>query len=212
MTAICADYRVRSRNQSQVVDSLRDAKSAIRYVRKHAARLGIDADRIVAAGGSAGGHLAACTALIKDFDEPGEDAAVSSAPNALVLFNPAVALVPKPGQQATAKQAEEWLARAGVEPQKISPASHIRAGLPPTLTLIGTADGMYDTNVQFIADMVKAGNRAEIESYKDKPHGFFNIGRKGGSDMFLATLERTDKFLASLGYLSGPPTLTDFFE
>lgn len=212
MTAICADYRVRSRNQSQVVDSLRDAKSAIRYVRTHAGRLGIDADRIVAAGGSAGGHLAACTALIKDFDEPSEDAAVSSAPNALVLFNPAVALVPKPGQEVTAKQTEEWMARAGVEPRKISPASHIRAGLPPTLTLIGTADGMYDSNVQFIADMVKAGNQAEIEAYEKMPHGFFNVARKGGNEMFLATLERTDKFLASLGYLSGPPAVAAYFE
>ena len=84
--------------------------------------------------------------------------------------------------------------------------------MPPTLTLIGTADGMYDTNVQFIADMAKAGNRAEIEAYEKMPHGFFNIGRKGGNEMFLATLERTDKFLASLGYLSGPPKVAEYFE
>ena len=40
-------------------DSVKDAKSAVRYVRSHAKVLGIDPDKIVAGGRSAGGHLAA---------------------------------------------------------------------------------------------------------------------------------------------------------
>ena len=42
----------------------------------------------MAAGGSAGGHIAACTALTPGLDAEGEDAEISSKPNALVLFNP----------------------------------------------------------------------------------------------------------------------------
>ncbi|MGC3968440.1 MAG: alpha/beta hydrolase [Pirellulales bacterium] len=212
MVAISADYRVRSRNQSQAVDSVRDAKSAIRYVRTHAARLGIDADRIAAGGGSAGGHLAACTGLIKELDEANEDAAVSSVPNAMVLFNPAVSLAAKPGQELSEAEVEQWRTRLGAEPQKISPAAHIRAGLPPTLVLIGTADGMFASNEEFVREMTKAGNRAELAAYEKMPHGFFNVGRQPDNAMFRATLERTDKFLASLGYLSGPPTVATFFE
>ena len=64
MVAIAADYRVASRNHVKAVDCVRDAKSAIRYVRKNAARLGVDPERIVAAGGSAGGHLAAACGTI----------------------------------------------------------------------------------------------------------------------------------------------------
>ena len=65
-----------------------DAKSALRYVRAHATELGIDPQRIAAAGGSAGGHLAAFTALVDGLDDPQDDLAVSCKPNALVLFNP----------------------------------------------------------------------------------------------------------------------------
>src|SRR2546425_12315614 len=61
MVAMTADYRVASRNQVKAVSCVADAKSAIRFVRQEAARLGIDPNRIAAGGGSAGGHIAACT-------------------------------------------------------------------------------------------------------------------------------------------------------
>ncbi|MDI1321069.1 MAG: alpha/beta hydrolase fold domain-containing protein [bacterium] len=54
-----------------------DAKSAMRDVRAHATELGIDPQRLAAAGGSAGGHLAAFTALVKGFDDPHDDLAIS---------------------------------------------------------------------------------------------------------------------------------------
>src|SRR5581483_8649076 len=41
MVAITADYRVASRQQVKPVDCVRDAKSAIRWVRAHADELGI---------------------------------------------------------------------------------------------------------------------------------------------------------------------------
>src|SRR5688572_13478925 len=51
MVAIAADYRVAKRHSVKAVDCVRDAKSAIRWVRQHAKELGVDPDRIVAAGG-----------------------------------------------------------------------------------------------------------------------------------------------------------------
>ena len=89
MVAMTADYRVASRHAVKVVDCIKDAKSAVRWIRTNAARLGIDQNLIVAGGGSAGAHIAAAAATIRDFDEPGEDRSTSSVPNALVLFNPA---------------------------------------------------------------------------------------------------------------------------
>ena len=48
MVAISADYRIASVQHSTPFESVADAKSAIRFVRQHAAELGIDPQRIVA--------------------------------------------------------------------------------------------------------------------------------------------------------------------
>jgi acetyl esterase/lipase len=66
--AFCPDYRVKSRNATTPFESVMDAKSAMRYLKSHGSELGIDTSRIVASGGSAGGHLAACTAVIDNIN------------------------------------------------------------------------------------------------------------------------------------------------
>ena len=77
MVAMTVDYRVFSRHKASPYDCVEDAKSAIRWIRENAQKLGVDPDRIVAAGGSAGGHLAASTATIVDEDAPKENALIS---------------------------------------------------------------------------------------------------------------------------------------
>ena len=90
MVAISAEYRIASVNKTTPYDALADAKSAMRWVRQHAAELGVDPDRIAAAGSSAGGHLAAAAAICPGFDDPKDDLHVSPAPNALVLLAPVI--------------------------------------------------------------------------------------------------------------------------
>lgn len=208
MVAITADYRVASRHQAKVVDCVRDAKSAIRWVRAHAGELKIDPDRIVASGGSAGGHIAACTGLLGEFDEIGEDLKISSRPNAMVLFNPAVSFRPKSDEdQNRLSQTEK---RAGAEIARLSPIEHVTPGVPPTLIMIGTKDFLIEGNRDFAAAMKAAGCRCDLDLYEGREHGFFNYGRKDQKD-FLATTASMDRFLASLGYLTGPPTIDGFF-
>jgi acetyl esterase len=209
MVAITADYRVTSRQGVKAVDSVRDAKSAIRWVRGHAGELGIDPDKIVASGGSAGGHLAACTATLKEFDEESEDRGISSVPNATVLFNPAVSFAA--GSNSDSKDTPEQFAeRVGVAAERLSPAHHVRSDLPPTLILIGTEDFLLAGNREYADKMKAAGNRCELDLYDGQSHGFFNYGR-GGNEYFRKTLTAADRFLASLGYVSGTPTVDAFF-
>lgn len=200
MVAIAADYRVTSRHASRPIDSVADAKACLRWVRRNAARLGIDPDRIVAGGGSAGGHLAAATATLPGFDAPGDDRSIGAAPNALVLFNPALVLASYEGVDLSKFGERVSAERFGCEPREISPVHHVKRGAPPTLILHGRADTTvpYATAEAFAAAMTRAGNRCELVGYDDQPHGFFNGPR------FHETLAEADRFLASLGYFPAP--------
>ena len=87
MVAVAAQYRLSDEKETTPLDAMDDARAAIRWVRSHAADLGVDPRRIAAYGWSAGAHLAVCAAL---FDRATAGRAVSSAPSALVLVSPAV--------------------------------------------------------------------------------------------------------------------------
>ncbi len=210
MVSLAADYRVASRHGVKAVSCVADAKSAIRWIRAHAEELGVDPEKIVASGGSAGGHIAACTGTIDGLDEAGEDVSLSSRPNAMVLFNPAVVLAPVKGELPL-RNPEQLKDRTGIEPAAISPFHHIKPGAPPMLILHGKEDSTvpYKTVEWFSEAMTKAGNRCELAGYEGAGHGFFNYARKE-KQAFVETLERADRFLASLGYLAGESTVKKF--
>jgi len=199
MVAVSAEYRVKSRNGTGPVECVKDGKSTIRWVRAHAGKLGIDPNKIAAGGGSAGGHVAACTALIEGFDEKNEDASVSSAPNALVLFNPALNL---DGPRVKAHLLKTFPQFDG-DITRISPSQHVRPNLPPTIIFHGTNDRIVPIeNVgRFCVSMKKAGNKCKLVAFKGKGHGFFNFGREKDNKPFKETLKEADNFLCSLGFL-----------
>ena len=210
MVAMTADYRVSSRQGTKPVHCVRDGKSAVRWIRQNADRLGIDPDRVAAGGGSAGGHVAACTGTLPKHDEPGEDAKVSSVPNAMVLFNPVLITAEAEGLKTFGgDRLEKLKARLGVEdPKTMSPYHNIRKGLPPTLVLHGKGDTTvpYLTAEAYVKQATKTGLRAELAGYDAMPHGFFNFGRRDNK-MFLATVTRMHEFLSSLGYVKGKPAV-----
>ncbi len=214
MVAISAEYRVFGRHGTPVVKCVEDARSAIRWVRAHAARLGVDPKRVGAGGGSAGGHLAACTALLDEFDAPGEDRSIRCIPDALVLFNPALALARhERWKDAPNERLESFRRRLGAEPERLSPLHHVRTGAPPTLILHGRADQVvpYSSAEAFAEAMKRAGNRCDLVGYEGRGHGFFNY-REGRPEDFIETTRRMDAFLASLGWLAGPPSVESFLK
>jgi len=193
MVGVVAEYRVLSRSQVTALDAVADAKSALRWVRAHARELGVDAERIVASGGSAGGYLAASAAMISGFDDPNDDPSVSPRPNALVLFNPVV--------DVTDREERGF----GPYARAASPLHQIRRALPPMIILHGSADQSvpFDVVERFAERMREMGNRCELIRFEGRTHGFFNYGRGDGQD-FTATVQKADEFLVSLGYLQAP--------
>lgn len=210
MVGISAEYRVNSRHGTSPFECVADGKSAIRWVRVNAAKLGIDSDRIVAGGGSAGGHVAACTGAIDGLDDKDEDSSVSSKPNAMVLFNPGLVIPWKDKSEMSAEQYKLYIDRfGGRDPRELSPCHHVTSGDPPTLILHGEADTTIPirTARMFAEAMEKVGNRCELSAFDDQGHGFFNYGR---GQMFYDTMKDADKFLVSIGYLEGADTLDKF--
>jgi acetyl esterase len=203
MVAISAEYRVRKRQGVTPFECVSDAKSAIRYVRAHAGEFGIDENRIAAGGGSAGGHMAACTALIKDFDEKNEDLGISSVPNALVLFNP-VLDVPEIVNNLPKKTIKALEGRE----TEISPIHHLSVDAPPTIIFHGTADNVvpFQQATLFCEAMKKFGDNCEVVPFEGLSHGFFNY-YKGENPAFFSTMENTEKFLISIGYLKEQPRI-----
>lgn len=190
LVCIRADYRVKNRHGTSPFESLKDAKSAIRYIRENAEKLGVDPLQIIASGGSAGGHLAAATALVKEFNDGTDDFSFSCVPNALVLFNPVIDN--GPGGYGYERIGEAY--------KDFSPLHNIREGAPPTIIFLGTEDVLIpvETARYYKTVMEKVGSRCKLCLYEGEGHGFFNYGR---SQLYENTVEEADRFLVSLGYL-----------
>ena len=138
MIAISAEYRIKSKHGTTPFESIEDAKSAIRFVRKNSKLYSINNQRIAAAGGSAGGHLAASTANVKGFENSNENLQVSSKPNALVLYNPVLDTGPDAwGYNSFLRRMD---GKMTINPIKGSPFHGISKDSPPTIILTGTND------------------------------------------------------------------------
>jgi acetyl esterase/lipase len=194
ITAVIADYRVFLRHGSTVADAVSDAKSAIRWLRSHAEQLGIDPQRIAAAGGSAGGHLAVATAMIDGYDSAEEDLLISSRPNALVLFNPAV---------NTGSIGEFRPAQFPGDAEILSPYHRVGENFVPTLIMHGHDDTTVPCSdvVDFCDKVIHLAGDCTLIGYEGATHGFFNKGRD--NDLwYQSTIAEMDMFLTEIGYLS----------
>jgi acetyl esterase len=194
MVTARADYRVKSRHGVTPKECVEDARSAIRWFRENASKLGVDPNRIVASGGSAGGHIAACTSLMPATEPKGEDSKVSCNANALILFNPVLRFGPQLLKKIDNDEAEG---------KAISPILYLTKSSPPTLLFFGTDDWLLKQGEEFIQRSKELGHRSELFTAEKEPHGFFNR-----SPWREKTLLRADEFLVKLGYLQGPPTIT----
>lgn len=189
MVAISVEYRTESKHGTEPRHSVEDAKSSIRWVRMNATTLGIDPNRIVAGGGSSGGHLAAATAYLKYLDNQNEDLSVSSRPNALVLFNPVFDNGPNGFRYRDVKS--YW--------QFFSPIDNIRSTALPTVLFFGTQDQLVPlkTIYRYKRTTEKNGGRCDLFLYENQKHGFFN-----NTKYYIETIKETVMFLRSIGFVS----------
>jgi acetyl esterase/lipase len=191
MVAISADYRTSFSHGTTAFEAVADGKSAIRWVRQHAKELGVDPARIVAAGGSAGGQLAAAAGIVSGLDEVAEDKSLSSRPDALALWYPVIDNGPQGYGDAAVK----------ARYQEISPLHNITAKAPPTILFLGTKDPLVPvaTAREFQARMKNAGVRCEVKLIEGGGHPVYSY-QKGPSPIRDRILKDAADFLTSQGF------------
>lgn len=202
LIAIAAQYRLSDQQGVTPIEAMEDVRAVFRWVRVNADSLGVDPKRIAAYGWSAGAHLAV-SAAIGDTNVTGRH--VSSSPNALVLVSPAVSL----SQDRYVQRLLGNRARASA----ISPAEHLRKGLPPTLVLQGDLDTVTPlSGVKRFCDRLRAaGNTCELHVYRGFGHLFTPAGipddgwPRPDSTISADALARAERFLESQGFMRDLP-------
>lgn len=195
MIAICPQYRTQTKHKVNPDKCLEDAKSALRYVYAHAAELGIDKERILAGGGSAGGHLAASTVFCEKINAPTDDVKIECKPKALILFNPVVDNSNKGYGYNRVK--DYW--------KDFSPMHNIGKNSLSTLFMIGDSDHLISVSTaeEFKKRIELNSGYCELIVYKNAKHGFFNKNKCCKTiNYYKKTIHAMDKFLTKLGYLS----------
>jgi len=200
MVALAIEYRLADRKFVTPLDALEDAKDAIRWVRARAGALGVDANRVVAYGVSAGGQLAAMTAVTPQGSARKEIG--SSVPNAVLLRSPAVAV-------ADSGYVKSLLMGKG-NAADISPDQQVRAGQPPVYISQGDQDAVtpYADSLNYCEQMIRAGNTCLLNRFSgvghllsrklDEQEAVFDSDPVVQAD----SQDREDKFLADRGFIT----------
>lgn len=156
--ACAVEYRTYDRHGTLPFAAVKDARSAIRWLRQHSAEYNIDTNKIVASGNAAGGHLALCTALANQWNESTDDLHYSPRPNAL-LVNAAT--------YDLNDSAVAWVRKDQRNPsliKSISPLYLIQNNFPPALIIHGMNDKLSPyTNASLFVDKMERAGASGIE-------------------------------------------------
>ncbi|MFB3813833.1 MAG: alpha/beta fold hydrolase [Terriglobales bacterium] len=212
---VVASINYRLSGEARFPAAIQDVRAAIRYLRANAARFGIDPNRVILWGGSAGGHLAALAATtcgLAAFDPPrltgrfpGKAAAsviepaVSDCVQGVVawygLFDLAVLTSP------TDSHVSDFL---GCQPRDCpklaalaSPVIHITCSSPPMLLIHGTADKTVplQQSEEMAERLLKAGVPVETLFIPNVGHGWIGANAADTRNASLLALRRTFEFI-----------------
>lgn len=177
------------------IECVKDARSAMRWLKENSDELKINPLQIIAGGQSAGGQLALSTALFDSINESSDNLSTNPRPAALLLYS------------SNVNTLEAWadllLDKKRNEIWSISPYHNLKPGMPPAIEFHGKDDPMVPFWIveKFMLKSIKLGNHFESISFKNKKH-YLDEGNEKYSDYFNESiLERTDVFLKEQGLM-----------
>ncbi|WP_404338236.1 alpha/beta hydrolase [Sphingomonas sp. MMS12-HWE2-04] len=177
ITCFVLTYRLPAEGWANPADTpLSDAQRAIRLIRAHAGKYGIDAKRVGAMGFSAGGHLCAdlATRFAARVYEPVDAAdGLSARPDAAAPIYPVISMEPgvtHAGSRANLIGADADAARTAAH----SADRNVTAQTPPCFLLHAEDDDVVPVEniLRFRAALRAKGVTTETHLFPDSGHGF----------------------------------------
>jgi len=203
MVAAAFEYRLANIHGTGPLEALEDARTAVRFMRFHAASFGVHPDRLVVAGGGAGAWMASCCATAEDFDlhSAADDLEISARPDALVLFEPIVDVTRKGigfERFPDAKTAK-----------RLSPLHQVKKGLPPAVIVHGASDRLVPVGPvrKFARLWKRKRNEMAFHAYEGAEHSFYNFNVN--QRLYEMSLEDIDAFLTRLFFLPPPDVFVE---
>jgi len=159
---------------------IEDVKAAIRWVRANAGTLGIEADKVVVQGFSAGGHLALMaggTSRHPGFSNKGGIATSDSVAAVVAFFAPIEFSLDSPGPGYNPAASLLGDSASEDEARQASPINYASNEFPPTFLLHGTADTVvpYLTSQRMFDALTGKGVMAELHLYPGHTHEFVRL-------------------------------------
>ncbi|MCZ7601921.1 MAG: alpha/beta hydrolase [Melioribacteraceae bacterium] len=195
MISVAVQYRLSNKENITPLEAMEDAKDAVSWLRSLADELMLDTSKVAVYGWSAGGHLAASTAIFNN-----DSNEIRSIPNAILLVSPALELTN-----------DSWIKQLllnKAEPLDISPAHHVKPNLPPTIIVHGRNDTVTPLSGAelFTQKMIESGNVCKLFIFDGVGHmftpstqsdrGWPNPDQKIKNEAY----SEIDNFLRELGY------------
>jgi acetyl esterase len=158
------DYRLTPYVHNE--EQLEDLRNAIRYVRTHAARFGIEPNAIAVLGESASGQM-----VTEIASQPCSGCEVQ----AVVSFYGVYDFVPWASDPDSKPMLDRIFGSWDIgKLRRYSPISHVHRGMPPVLMMQGTADELYSGSVAYERQLKQEGVSHELILLDNAPHGMEN--------------------------------------
>ena len=180
---VCITPEYRLSTEALYPAAIYDIKTAIRWIRKNAAKYSIDINKIVAAGHSAGGELAAfmgTTNTMKEFEGDDDYKKYSSVVNAVIDIDGTLAFIhPESGEGDDSKRtssATYWFGYSKTENpdlwKQAAPLTYVGKHTPPTQFINSGVARMHAGREDFIAVLKQNKIYAEVRTFEGSPHTF----------------------------------------
>ncbi len=198
---VCITPEYRLSTEALYPAAVHDIKSVIRWTRQQAKQYDIDVNRIVVAGHSAGGQLAAfmgATNNMQQFEGDGCSKKFSGIANAIIDLDGTLAFIhPESGEGDDSKRissATHWFGYSKTENPELwkqaAPLTHAGKHTPPTLFINSGVARMHAGREDFITVLNEKAIYNEVKTFKGAPHSFILF-----DPWFDSTVTYMDQFL-----------------